>query len=448
MDDDYGEQGLWSSIKRSAAATSGTYEEMLAADTNLLWTIQDLCYRTPWLDRRMAKIVSKYPWQDICSIVWLFFIVGLFEFRSQHFFPVILNLGVSMMARRVIEAPRPVQIDIRLQPITDLSAESFGFPSIESYMSVVVLGNIIHLIQNWKLKMIFVPFAVFVVFLVGFSRIYSRSRFPHQIVGSWFLGFVGLVTGTALCNSHIAFHEMHWIDHLSYSFVAVICVVANFGLASENNDSRLLYVPKKEFVRVIGGIISGGNNQDQADVSQVGGGAGAGGRSANRPDAGIQVAETPRSTAVRRLMELAADKMRKGVSEKEVKHDSFYYLQLTLERREEEVRRAKLKLLGDGKSVQSLINENLQVNYNYSNGSRSIFQDASSPTTPRGSRRRRAAGAPESPTTAAYQGLQGKRGRRKAKLKEPKTGYFSESITHIPVATEIFFDADNQLHQA
>lgn len=63
-------------------------------------------------------------------------------------------------------------------------------------MSVVVLG---HLLVVWR-SLLFLPVALLVVLLVGFTRVYSRSRFPHQVVGSWLLGVVGLVASMHCCQ--------------------------------------------------------------------------------------------------------------------------------------------------------------------------------------------------------------------------------------------------------
>jgi hypothetical protein len=63
------------------------------------------------------------------------------------------------------------------------------FPSLESHMSVVILG---HFCMFYNFILVF-PFAVAVTFVIGVSRVYSRSRFPHQIVGSWLTGLLGLV---------------------------------------------------------------------------------------------------------------------------------------------------------------------------------------------------------------------------------------------------------------
>lgn len=453
------ESGLWADVKASAVATAVSYEELIQADTHLLWSIQDLCYRTPWLDRRMAKIVSKNPWEDICALIWVFFLLGVIEFRSLQFFPVMINLGISYLARRIIEAPRPVEVDIRLQPLTDLGAESYGFPSLESYMSVVVMGNIFSLIENWNLKLAFTPLGLFIVILIGFSRVYTRSRFPHQIVGSWILGTIGLVLVKSLCY-RIQFHSMYWVDHLWCTFIAVMCFLVHFGLTAENNDSRLLYIPKKEFVRVIGGIINNTSTQDQSEAT-TGGASRRGGPDGDNlrssQDGSIRVTETPRSTAVRKLMEIAAEKLRKGDAEREVKHDSFYYLQQTLERREEEVRKARLALLGDNNNVKKLIHENAQVNFNYNNGSRSIFRSASS-SQGRRSRQDNGGGngrggtgnfldgrGGESPVSSWE--MRGKGRRKRMHIEKPPT-YFSEPVEAIPIAEpveEIFLDpADDE----
>lgn len=64
-------------------------------------------------------------------------------------------------------------------------------------MSVIVIGNLLLLNRN----LLLVPFGLFTIIVLGFSRIYSRSRFPHQIVGSWILGIFGLVFGMHICEN-------------------------------------------------------------------------------------------------------------------------------------------------------------------------------------------------------------------------------------------------------
>jgi ADP-dependent phosphofructokinase/glucokinase len=68
-------------------------------------------------------------------------------------------------------------------------------------MAVVVMGHLC--LSLWSLGLI--PVAILVVLLVGFSRVYSQSRFPHQIVGSWISGLIGLIASLHCCDK-ISFH--------------------------------------------------------------------------------------------------------------------------------------------------------------------------------------------------------------------------------------------------
>jgi len=48
--------------------------------------------------------------------------------------------------------------------------------------------------------------------------------------------------------------------------VAAVAILCNLAYSMENNDSRLVYVPKREFVRVLSEIVSGPNSQQDAAV--------------------------------------------------------------------------------------------------------------------------------------------------------------------------------------
>lgn len=69
-------------------------------------------------------------------------------------------------------------------------------------MSVVIMG---HLFLSFK-SIWLLPLGAIVVFIIGFSRVYSRSRFPHQIVGSWLAGLVGLMVSMHCCEK-MSFHK-------------------------------------------------------------------------------------------------------------------------------------------------------------------------------------------------------------------------------------------------
>ena len=96
-----------------------------------------------------------------------------------------------LVLRKLLAVRRPAEYDASLQPSTDLHPESYAFPSLESYMSIVIIG---HLMLHYK-SLIFFLFGSLLIFVIGISRLHSKSRFFHQILGSWILGLLGLIFG-------------------------------------------------------------------------------------------------------------------------------------------------------------------------------------------------------------------------------------------------------------
>ena len=112
----------------------------------------------------------------------------------------------------------------------------------------------------------------------------------------------------------------------------VVGFLAYLGLSMESNDSRLLYIPKSEFVRVIGGIIQHSESKPASEESRNNLGA-------LEVERQKLVNATPRAAAAQLAMERENElRLRRGGG---VKRDSFYFLQQTLERREREKQQLK-----------------------------------------------------------------------------------------------------------
>jgi membrane-associated phospholipid phosphatase len=327
--------------------------EIVKYDVELIWSIQDFIFRRPGLDRLLSRLVSKQPWNDIGLLVWIVALVGCFEIGVKHFWVVVVNLGGAYLLNRIVQAKRPVEYDVRLQPTTDLHPESYGFPSVESHMAVVVVGHVFKSTSYWVVLLFGIPLAL----IVGFSRIYSRARFPHQILASYLSGVFGLIAGVHYCEVlGGGFHNMPKHTHGVYVGVAVVIFLANLALNMENNDSRLLFISKAEFVRVIRGILYSG--QGEASTGGGGGGGGAvprfgGDESIGDEDAfagegdafldangnsglGARGMEDPQAAARRKVseehMRLSRNLTRRERT-KANRKDSFYYLHKSLQAR-------------------------------------------------------------------------------------------------------------------
>ena len=125
-------------------------------------------------------------------------------------------------------------------------------------MSVVVVGHIFKSTGS----ILFLVFGIPLALLIGFSRLYSRARLPHQILLSYLAGLLGLLGGTHYCeNMGGGFHNMPKHTHGVWVGVVVVIFLANLALNMENNDSRLLYISRAEFIRVIRGIMYAGAEQ-------------------------------------------------------------------------------------------------------------------------------------------------------------------------------------------
>ena len=235
-----------------------TFADVIKWDLELIWNIQDYIFHRPQLDLTLARLVSKQPWNDIGLLMWIVSLVGCFEIGVKHFWVVLVNLGGSYLLNRLVQAKRPVEYDARLQPTTDLHPESYGFPSVESHMAIVIIGHVFKSTMHWLVLVIGTP----LIALVGFTRVYSRARFPHQIAASYLSGILGLIVGIHYCEVlRGGFQNMPKHTHGVYVGIVIVIFLANLALNMENNDSRLLFINKTEFVRVIRGILYSGTGE-------------------------------------------------------------------------------------------------------------------------------------------------------------------------------------------
>ena len=152
------------------------------------------------LDKRLKKsnvsfyklmhiIVNKNPRKDICIIIWIIHIIGLYFIGFNHYFIVFLNMLLVMILRNFLVITIPFDYDIKLFPLTDLNLDNRAFPSLESYMGTVVLLDFSLYFNRLYIYIL----CIFLLMLVGFSRVFSRAKFPHQIIASSLLGIIGWI---------------------------------------------------------------------------------------------------------------------------------------------------------------------------------------------------------------------------------------------------------------
>ena len=101
-------------------------------------------------------------------------------------FAFLISAYVNPILKDMFNQPRPYQIN---PEVSDHEVAGSGMPSGHAQSSIVVWGVLAAQVKRpW-----FWIFAMFIAFLIGFSRIYLGVHFPHQVLAGWLAGAVLLV---------------------------------------------------------------------------------------------------------------------------------------------------------------------------------------------------------------------------------------------------------------
>lgn len=161
--------------------------------------------------------------------------------------------------RQIIQAPRPFEYDKRLKPLADRYASSYGFPSLESYMMVIISGYITWKVPSCILILLFMCLTLF----IGVTRIYAGSRFFHQILGSWLLGLLGLQFTQSYVKT-LSRQRLSYEAHVSIITLLVFAILGYVAYYVEMNESYVIKLPKEEYTRVLKMILDQDLVQDGA----------------------------------------------------------------------------------------------------------------------------------------------------------------------------------------
>lgn len=113
------------------------------------------------------------------------------EFGLPYVWMCVGNLLGVLLLQYVAQILRPIDLDSSLYERAHTDADTYGFPCVDSHMSVVVLLPVILHTES-----LFVQIAlVTVVLYLGATKLFVATRFVSQVVGSWLTGLTGILIG-------------------------------------------------------------------------------------------------------------------------------------------------------------------------------------------------------------------------------------------------------------
>lgn len=104
----------------------------------------------------------------------------------------VANLLGVLLLQTLLQVDRPIDVEPSL--LGDRSCidpDTWGFPCVDTHMSVVVLLPAAMQTQSLWIQLVIAAVAVY----MSLTKLWLASRFLTQVIGSWLTGFTGLLLG-------------------------------------------------------------------------------------------------------------------------------------------------------------------------------------------------------------------------------------------------------------
>ncbi|ETI47732.1 hypothetical protein F443_08114, partial [Phytophthora nicotianae P1569] len=219
----------------------------------ITWLVQQKEER-PWLRRLVHSTTSRRRTQDISLLIWFVFITMIPEFGFPYFWMCIGNLLAVVILQYLARNPRPIDLYNPLWQSQDrrcVDEDTGGFPCVDCHMAVVVfLPAILHT-QSVVVQLMFMA----IVLYIALCKLLLATRFISQILGSWLMGFTGILIGN---HGHVVVKSYKLTRGYNIAAIVALVVLAMLvlGMWIENNDSSLMGIPKRDFMEVFTNILN------------------------------------------------------------------------------------------------------------------------------------------------------------------------------------------------
>ncbi|POM75752.1 Transmembrane protein [Phytophthora palmivora] len=208
-----------------------------------------------------GEIVELHPllqW-DMMAVTWLVqqkevfvFITMIPEFGFPYFWICIGNMLAVVVLQYLAESPRPIDLYHPLWQWQDqrcIDEDTGGFPCVDCHMAIVVLLPAMLHTQSVVIQLIFVGIVVY----IALCKLLLATRFISQVLGSWLMGFAGILIGN---HGHVVVKSYKLTRGIGAIVALLVLSMIVLGMWIENNDSSLMGIPKQDFMEVFTNILN------------------------------------------------------------------------------------------------------------------------------------------------------------------------------------------------
>jgi len=179
----------------------GITEDVLTGDPFVVvdqWVLNHVLYfRTPVVSRIMIILTQLGGWKVITIGSLIITVYLLLKRRIDYLVSYVVAIFGGNLLFLILK-----MVIHRVRPISEASltgVEGWSFPSGHAVMSVMFYGIvtyfIVRSIRSWKLRVFIVMTAMFLIFLIGFSRIYLQVHYLSDVIA----GYVGGLFWLTIC---------------------------------------------------------------------------------------------------------------------------------------------------------------------------------------------------------------------------------------------------------
>ncbi|OON95708.1 MAG: hypothetical protein ATN32_06940 [Candidatus Epulonipiscium fishelsonii] len=172
------------------------------------WEVQFLqdmqSIRVPVMSALMESISFLYEGMFITCIISILYWCFDKKIATKIAWIVLLNGIFNSIIKNIVKMPRPFERGVTL-PLSLETAEGFSFPSKHVQTAVSFWGGAVAIFKTKEAWIM----AIVMSLLAGLTRLYLGLNWPIDIIGSFIIGFGGIIVANNLFEQK--FNQLHII---------------------------------------------------------------------------------------------------------------------------------------------------------------------------------------------------------------------------------------------